>query len=143
MLENPIRKYNYQIIFNTEDEAVNEMLRITTHSFEFVREATTNENFLKVTFILYTDNFNTIYNLYVTKKIPLKVVLYDHSYKEEFLVWDAVTEVKDITFAGDCVDSNSMQVVVTFGNIHFCNCNMTATTAFTFNIISLCRLKSS
>lgn len=93
------------------------MLRITTHSFEFVREATTNENLLKVTFSLYTDNFDTIYNLYVTKKIPLKVVLYDQSYTEEFLVWDADTEVKNIAFAGNCINSDVMKVVVTFGNI--------------------------
>lgn len=117
MLEESIRKCNYQIIFNTEDEAVNELLRITVHSFEFVREATTNENLLKVTFNLYTDNFDVIYNLYITKKIPLKVILYDRAYKEKFFVWDAVTEVKTITFAGDCIDYNLMQVVVTFSNI--------------------------
>lgn len=117
MLEESIKKCNYEIIFNTEDEAVNELLRITVHSFEFVREATTNENLLKVTFNLYTDNFDAIYNLYITKKIPLKVILYNRAYKEKFFVWDAVTEVKNIAFAGNCTNSDIMKVVVTFGNI--------------------------
>ena len=117
MLEEPIRGCNYEILFNTKNKVVNEQLRRTTHSFKFVRDATTNTDILTVTFDLYTDNFDAVYNLLITKEIPLKVFVCGQTYNKHFPVWDAVTKVENITFAGDCFNSKIMKVVVTFGRV--------------------------
>lgn len=79
-----IRENGFEILFNTADKELNELVRVTTKEFTYIEK----DNTLIIHFNLLTDNIEKLRGLRTNMIIPLNIILMDPTCTIKYNLFD-------------------------------------------------------